>query len=71
MIQKVLAYILNSDKDTENLLAYSHKEFPEVPLLVPGGTIKKEEKPIEALKREVFEESGLTDLYEFEKLGEA
>ncbi len=67
MIQKVLAYILNTDR----LLAYTHKNFQEVPLLVPGGTIKKGEDPLSALKREVWEESGLTDLFEIEKLGEA
>lgn len=71
MIQKVLAYILNTDDKADRLLAYSHKNFPEVPLLVPGGTIQKGEAPLEALKREVREESGLTDLYDIEKLGEA
>lgn len=66
-----MAYILNSNENEERLLAYSHKNFPEVPLLVPGGTIKKGEEPLKALKREVSEESGLTDLYDIEKLGEA
>ena len=71
MVEGVFAYIFNSKKDKRRLLAYSHKNHPEKPLLVPGGSIKDGEKPIDALKREIKEESGLTDIYEIMKLGEA
>lgn len=55
----------------DSILAFSHKGQPEVPLQVPGGTLEDGESPLEGVKREVFEESGLTDLYGIEELGEA
>ncbi len=71
MIEGAFAYIFNSNKDKKRLLAYSHKNHPEKPLLVPGGSIKNNEKPLNALKREIKEESGLTEIYDIKKLGEA
>ncbi len=71
MVEKVYAYILKSHENTDTLLAFTHKGYPEVPMQVPGGTLEEGESPYEGMKREVFEESGLTEFYDIEKLGEA
>lgn len=71
MLKKVFAYILREDGSKKQILAFSHKDHPEVPLQVPGGTLEEGEKPIDGLKREVREESGITDLRHIKKLGEA
>jgi len=71
MVEKVFGYILREDRRKKQLLAFEHKDFPDVPLQVPGGTLKEGEDPIEGLKREVREESGLTDLIDIKMLGEA
>ena len=71
MVEKVFAYILRENRQDKQLLAFEHKNFPDVPIQVPGGTLKEGEDPVEGLKREVWEESGLTDLNDIKKLGEA
>ncbi len=71
MMEKVYAYILRSQESSDGLLAFTHKGHPEVPMQVPGGTLEEGESPCHGMKREVFEESGLTELYDIEKLGEA
>ncbi len=70
MKDKVYAYVLRSDDCRDRLLAFTHKAFPDVPMLVPGGTLEEGEDPQECMKRKVFEESGLACLYDIEKLGE-
>lgn len=57
--RKVLAYITNQDGATCKLLVFEHKDQPEAGLQVPGGTIEKDEEVIDALYREIFEESGI------------
>ncbi len=71
MVEKVFAYVIREKGSKKQLLAFDHKDFQEGALQVPGGTLKKGEDPVEGLKREVWEESGLTDLENIEKLGEA
>ena len=55
---KVFAYIINHHR----LLVFSHPFFPEAGIQVPAGTIKVNERPEEAVLREAFEETGLSDL---------
>ncbi len=71
MKEKVFAYILRNIGLKRQLLAFAHKDFPDVPLQVPGGSLKEGEDPAEGLKREIWEESGLTDLNNIKNLGEA
>ena len=71
MMEKVYAYILRCRENSDSLLAFAHKGHPDVPMQVPGGTLEAGESPYKGMKREVFEESGLTELYDVEKLGEA
>jgi 8-oxo-dGTP pyrophosphatase MutT (NUDIX family) len=54
--QKVLAYIT---RNSSEVLVFLHRDHPEAGLQVPGGTVDPGEDLIEAIIREVFEESGL------------
>ncbi|WP_051412099.1 GrpB family protein [Halonatronum saccharophilum] len=71
-IKKVSAYILRETKrGYDELLVFSHKDYPEASLQIPGGTVDKSEDLEEAVKREVYEETGLKKFQIIKKLGEA
>jgi len=63
---KVFAYITNRNR----LLMFIHPFAPEAGIQVPAGTIKVDERPEEAVLREAFEETGLSDLIVDGFLGE-
>lgn len=63
---KVYAYITHGDR----LLVFSHLDFPEAGLQVPGGSMEKGEDPATAVMREAFEETGLHHLQIDRYLGE-
>jgi 8-oxo-dGTP pyrophosphatase MutT (NUDIX family) len=63
---KVFAYITNCNR----LLVFVHPFAPEAGIQVPAGTVKANERPEEAVLREVFEETGLSDLVVEGLLGE-
>lgn len=67
---KVFAYITRKRTNTLELLIFAHRDFPEAGLQVPAGTIESKEEKINALKREVEEESGLTSFQSIKFLGE-
>jgi len=54
-IQKVLAYITRGDE----LLVFTHRDFPEAGVQVPAGTVEEGETLDSAVLREVHEETGL------------
>lgn len=54
-IQKVLAYITRRDE----LLVFTHRDFPEAGVQVPAGTVEEGETLDAAVLREVHEETGL------------
>ena len=58
MKQKVFAYITHGQR----LLVFRHPYAPEAGIQVPAGTIEANEAPEQAVLREAFEETGLTDL---------
>lgn len=64
--RKVFAYITRGPEDQKELLVFEHQGEPEAGLQVPGGTIEEGEMLIDALYREVQEETGLPrDVLEF------
>ena len=64
--RKVYVYITYQCK----LLIFSHPDFPEAGLQVPGGTLKPGEAPEAAAWREAVEETGLQGLRLAHCLGE-
>ena len=71
-VDKVGAYILRENtKDHDQLLIFAHKNHPEAPVQIPGGTIEAKETPREAVIREVREETGLEEFEIKTKLGTA
>ena len=57
--RKVLAYITKGEEEDRKLLVFEHRDFPEAGLQVPGGTIERDELLIDALYRDIEEESGI------------
>lgn len=57
--RKVFAYITRGTEEQRELLVFEHDGEPEAGLQVPGGTIEDDELLIDALYREVQEETGL------------
>lgn len=59
MKKKVLAYITRKHLGRDEILVFLHRDHPEAGLQVPGGTVDPGEDLVEAILREIFEESGL------------
>lgn len=57
--RKVFAYITRGPEENRELLVFEYKNEPEVGVQVPGGSIAEGEMLIDALYREVQEETGL------------
>jgi ADP-ribose pyrophosphatase YjhB (NUDIX family) len=69
MIIKASAYILRKKKLHAELLVFTHRDDPEMPIQVPGGTVEDGETVEYAIFREITEESGLTSVRLVRKLG--
>ncbi|MDN4608303.1 NUDIX hydrolase [Sporosarcina sp. F6_3S_P_2] len=57
--RKVLAYITKGENTERKILVFDQKGNPEAGLQVPGGTIEEDELLIDALYREIEEETGI------------
>lgn len=57
--RKVLAYITKGENTEQKILVFEQKDHPEAGFQVPGGTIEDDELLIDALYREIEEETGL------------
>lgn len=64
------AYIIRKTvQETYQLLLFAHPDCPEAPIQIPGGGVDAGETIEQALFREIWEETGLTDLSLRRKLG--
>jgi 8-oxo-dGTP pyrophosphatase MutT (NUDIX family) len=59
IIEKVLAFVVRVRNGSKELLVFRHRNHPEAGLQFPAGTVESDEHPDTAVKRELFEESGL------------
>lgn len=57
--RKVLAYITKGEEADREILVFEQKNNPDAGLQVPGGTIEDDEFLIDALYREIEEETGI------------
>ena len=58
--RKVLAYITRGQEKDLEILVFEQKDKPNAGWQVPGGTIESDELIIDALYREIEEETGIT-----------
>ena len=58
--RKVLGYITKGEEPNWEILVFEQKDNLEAGLQVPGGTIESHELIIDALYREIEEETGIT-----------
>lgn len=56
VVQKVTAFIVRERRDVKELLVFKH---PTAGVQIPAGTVEKDEGIETAVKREVYEETGL------------
>lgn len=59
MAEKAYGFVLREGAEGQELLVFEHAGMPEAGLQVPGGTVEPRETPLQAVAREVLEESGL------------
>lgn len=57
--RKVLAYITKGENTERKILVFEQKDNPDAGIQVPGGTIEDNELLIDALYREIEEETGI------------
>ena len=60
MVEKAYGFVLREGADGRELLVFEQAGVPEAGLQVPGGAVEERETPIQAVSREVLEESGLS-----------
>ncbi|MBO1911128.1 NUDIX domain-containing protein, partial [Microvirga sp. 3-52] len=56
--RQVLAYITRGEEPNWEILVFKQKDNPDAGIQVPGGTIESDEFIIDALYREIEEETG-------------
>lgn len=67
---RVTAYILRQNSlGQQQLLMFQHPDCAEAPIQLPGGGVEPDESIEAALHREIWEESGLSNLTIIRKLG--
>lgn len=67
-MEKVTAYVTRR-RETPQLLVLRDRGHADVGLVVPGGAMRAEESPVDAVARELREESGLDSLGSWRPLG--
>jgi 8-oxo-dGTP pyrophosphatase MutT (NUDIX family) len=58
VVDKVGAFVIRRQGKDAQLLLFTHVDYPDAPIQIPGGTIEAGEAPLDAALRELLEESG-------------
>ena len=68
--EKVGAFVVRGQaRGPHELLLFTHVDFPDAPIQIPGGSLEPGEDPAAGVRRELYEEAGLTGLPLLRKLG--
>ena len=59
--RRAYAYVTRIKDGIRQVLVFSQQNDPEAGIQIPGGGIEPEETPLEEVRREVVEETGLLD----------
>lgn len=59
VVEKVLAYVIRQKGAEKQVLVFTHRDFPEEGVQVPGGTVEPGELANQAVLRELEEEAGI------------
>ncbi|HEX6777377.1 MAG TPA: NUDIX domain-containing protein, partial [Ktedonobacterales bacterium] len=59
--RRAYAYVTRMKDRTRQVLVFSQQNDPEAGIQIPGGGIEPEETPLEGVRREIVEETGLLD----------
>ena len=62
-VRKAYGYVTRIQNGATQVLVFRHPllSIPEGGIQIPKGTVHADETPLEAVKREIIEETGLTD----------
>jgi 8-oxo-dGTP pyrophosphatase MutT (NUDIX family) len=60
-VRKAYGYVTRKHNGTAQVLVFTHKFVPEAGIQIPKGTFREDESPLEAVTREIIEETGLTN----------
>jgi 8-oxo-dGTP pyrophosphatase MutT (NUDIX family) len=59
--RRAFGYVTRTKNGTRQVLVFRHRDYPEAGIQIPGGGIEPEETPLEGIRREIVEETGLLD----------
>ena len=59
--RRAYGYVTRVKDGARQVLVFRHRDYPEAGIQIPGGGIEPEKTPLQGIRREIFEETGLLD----------